>query len=580
MKGKFDFSGYATKVGLKCSDGRTILKDAFKHNDGQTVPLVWQHQHNEPSNILGHAVLEHRNDGVYAYCKFNSTEAGNNAKQLVEHGDITALSIYANELKEKAKQVMHGMIREVSLVLSGANPGALIDNLCFAHADGSLTGEVDETEAIIYTGLTLSHGEEAKEEDSEEDDQTEGKGTATHSATDPTIKEIFDGMTDQQKTVVYAMLSNVIGSPASMDHSNKEGNGVMKTNVFDKKTKEDEPGGPVLTHAQFQTIMETAKKSGSLKEAVLSHAAEYGIDNIEILFPEAQNVRTTPDIVGRDQSWVAGVLGGCQKTPFSRIRSQSADFTEDEARAKGYITGEFKKEQVFPVMKRITTPTTIYKKQKLDRDNIVDITSFDVVAWIKGEMRVMLNEEIGRALLIGDGRDIADADHINEDNIRPIWKDDDFYSHKLQVDPSITTLELIDEIVRARKNYKGTGSPTLYTTVDVVTDMLLVRDTLGRKIYPTMAELTSALRVANIVEVEVMENQTRTDGEDNEFDLIGILVNLSDYTLGADKGGQVAMFDDFDIDYNQYKYLIETRLSGCLTRWKSAVVIEKEAASG
>ena len=582
MEVKYDFSGYATKAGLLCTDGRTILPDAFKHQDTTVVPLVWAHLHKEPANILGKAILEHRDDGVYAYCKFNETEAGRTARELVKHGDITALSIYANQLKESAKKVIHGMIREVSLVLSGANPGALIDNLAFSHADGSWTGERDETEAIIYTGLALAHAEEEKVEELElpMEEETEEE-LVEHSAADPTVREVFDGMTEQQKTVVYAMLSSALDQEDTeeVEHSDEEDN-IVKNNVFDKykRTNQDEEG-VVLSHDQMADVFKSAQKCGSFKDAMLKHATEWGIENIEVLFPDARNVRTTPDLVKRDDTWVAGVLSATHKTPFSRIRSMAADLTEDEARAKGYITGSKKAEQVFPVMKRITTPTTVYKKQKLDRDNIIDITDFDVVAWIRAEMQVLLKEEVARAMLIGDGRPVTDPDHINTENIRPIWRDDDFYAYKVKWDADISTINMIDEIVRARKHYKGTGYPTLYTTIDVVTDMLLVRDLNGRKIYPTMAELTSALRVANIVEVEVMEGIERNDGT-NDLELVGLMVNMADYTVGTNRGGEITGFDDFDIDYNQYKYLIETRMCGALTKFQSAVVLEKVKAAG
>ena len=564
---KFDFSGYATRNDLKCSDGRTILKDAFKHNDGQTVPLVWQHMHSDPTNILGHAVLENREDGVYAYGKFNDTEAGKNAKALVAHGDITALSIYANALKQKGQAVLHGSIREVSLVLSGANPGALIDNVSFQHADGSYTN--DETEAIIYTGLELNRADEVVAQTEE---------TVAHAEDNRTVRDVFETLDEVQKNVVYAMIAHAIeaGKDDETQHSNEEGVSFMKNNVFDQTSQG--ATSPTLSHAQIQTILADAKKIGSLKEAVLMHVQTYGIENIDLLFPDAQTLRTTPDLVKRDDSWVAGVISGTHHTPFSRIKSMYADLTADEARAKGYITGSLKKEEVFPIAKRATTPTTIYKKQKLDRDDIVDITDFDVVSWLKAEMRLMLNEELARAVLIGDGRDVEDEDKINELHIRPIWTDNAFYSYKEVLDADTTASEMIDAIIRSRKNYKGSGNPAFYTTTDVVTDMLLMKDKMDRRIYSTLDELAAVLRVSKIVEVEVMEGAQReveVDGQTETRDRIGILVNLKDYTIGADKGGQVSMFDDFDIDYNQYKYLIETRCSGALTKWKSAVVIEK-----
>ncbi len=612
---KYDFSGYATKNGLKCSDGRTILKDAFKDQDGQTVPLVWQHLHNEPANVLGHAVLENREEGVYCYGKFNDTEAGKNAKMLVEHGDISSLSIYANQLKEKMKQVMHGAIREVSLVLSGANPGALIDNLSFSHADGSFTE--DETEAIIYTGLNFTnddasaaHSEEDKKTASEVFDTlneeqksvvyamlshtTSGKKegslehkdgkvdkTIQHAQTDTTVKEVFDTFNDDQKKVVYYMISAALGeagaeSGAAAKHSNteKEGESIMKTNVFDQSTQEVNKN--VLTHDQMVTILGDAKRFGSLKESFIAHAEEYGFNPIDILFPDAKDVDPGgPVTIKRNDAWVADVLSDTTHTPFSRIRTRFADLTVEQARAKGYVTGNLKKEEVIPLMKRITTPTTVYKKQKLDRDDMVDITDFDVVVWLKKEMRGMLDEEVARAVLIGDGRIVGDEDKINEGNVRPIAMDDaSVFVHRIEVEADMTTDEIIDEFIRARKYYKGSGVPALYTSTDLLTDMLLVKDKNGVRLYKTMQELASVLRVSKIVEVEPMNEAVRVVGED-EHAILGIVVNLKDYTIGADRGGQIAMFDDFDIDYNQYKYLIETRISGALTKPKSALIIER-----
>lgn len=573
-KKKFDFSGYATKVDLKCADGRVIRKDAFKHNDGETVPLVWQHMHNDPNNVLGHALLENREDGVYAYCLFNDSEAGKQAKLLVQHGDINALSIHANQLQQKGSNVLHGQIREVSLVLAGANPGARIDNVEIRHTDG--TYDTDDSEAIIYTGEDLS----LEDVEFEHADSEDGK----------TMKDVFDTLNEEQKNVVYAMIAHALGGNEeeieqsadeddedTINHSNKGGKGTMKKNVFDSKDDGKEKKN-VLTHSQIQAIFADAKKCGSLKEAFLEHAGTYGIDNIDILFPDAQTITNSPDFIKRETEWVAGVLSGTRHTPFSRIKSVTADITADEARAKGYITGNEKTEEVFGLLKRETTPTTIYKKQKLDRDDIIDITDLDVVAWLKAEMRVMLDEELARAVLIGDGRDVLSPDKINESKIRPIYKDDDLYAHKVLIDADADTLDIMDEIVRARVNYKGSGNPVLYTTNTILTNMLLIRDTTGHRLFKTKAEVESALMVSKIVEVEVMENQSRVDGADT-IDLIGLLVNLKDYSLGADKGGQVSMFDDFDIDYNQYKYLLETRCSGALTKPKSALVIEKVRAA-
>lgn len=575
---KFDFSGYATKNDLKCTDGRTIRKDAFKHNDGQTVPLVWQHLHNDPSNILGHAVLENRIDGVYAYATFNDTANAINAKQLVKHGDIKALSIYANQLKQQGTDVFHGAIREVSLVLTGANPGALIDNLSFSHSDG--TYDTDESEAVIYTGLEFSI-EEDKTLDHADKEEPMPK--------EKTVKEVFDELTEEQKNVVYFMIgqaledadgendmeqSDASSEDDSIAHS-KNGGTQMKKNVFEKEGQEEK----VLTHANFQEIVKDTKNyNGSLKEAFLAHAGTYGIDDIDVLFPDAQTVTPTPNYISREMGWVAGVLSGTMHSPFSRIKSTAADITADEARAKGYVTGALKKEEVIKLLKRVTNPTTVYKKQKLDRDDIVDITDMDVVAWLKMEMRMMLDEELARAVLVGDGRAADNADKINEENIRPIFSDDDMYAHHIFVENDVTVSDLIDEYIKAREFYKGSGNPKLYTTTKHLNEMLLAKDTLGRRLYNSKAELANALLVSDIVEVPVMENVSRTaevEEEDVTVDLLGIIVNLKDYNMGADKGGSVNMFDDFDIDYNQYKYLIETRVSGALVAPKSAIVIEK-----
>lgn len=625
-----DFSGYATKAGLKCSDGRTIMNDAFSHMDGQKVPLVWQHGHGEPSNVLGHALLESRADGVYAYAYFNATDAAMNAKALVQHGDIVALSIYANQLVERAKQVFHGTIRELSLVLSGANPGALIDNVSLAHADGEV--ETLEEEAIIYTGLTLEHEdkpvdtivddkvgdvvdntgdkthvvEAVNEEltpqdiyDSLTDEQKEvvhtmigdavesvQTDTAEHASSsgDKTVQDVYDSLTEEQKTVVHFMIGAALeaaqtgtathssdGNTDEGENNNnegdlnhQEGNGDM-TNVFEQNgiTKHD---GPTLSHDQLKTIVDDAQRIGSLKESFLAHAVEYGIEDIDILFPDAQNVTSQPDVISRRMEWVQSVIGGAKHSPFARIKSTAVDLTAEEARAKGYVKATLKKEEVIKLLKRVTTPTTVYKKQKLDRDDIVDITDLDVVAWLKAEMRVMLDEELARAVLIGDGRDPEADDKIDEVCLRPIAYDDEMYAHLVTVASNITGDAVVESILRARTYYKGTGTPTLYTTDSILTDMILLKDAMGRRLYATETELAAALRVANIVVVEVMENVP---------DLLGIVVNIADYTMGADRGGVISMFDDFDIDYNQYKYLIETRVSGALTKPKSAIVIKR-----
>lgn len=573
---RFDFSGWATRNDLKCSDGRTIRKDAFKDNNGQKVPLVWNHQHNDPLNILGHALLENRQEGVYAYCTFNETEAGQNAKLLVEHGDVSALSIYANQLKQRGSDVIHGAIREVSLVLAGANPGAFIDSV-ICH------GEESEEEAIIYTGedISLFHAEcdkkeETKEEKPVENEKKTTEGEKKTTESEETVGEVLDTLNEKQKTAVFALIAQALEN-ADNSNDDDEEEKEMKHNVFDKDetTKEN-----VLSHSDIESILSDAKRSGSLKESFLAHTATYGIDQIDTLFPEPKSMNTPPEFIKRDMDWVAGVINGVHHTPFSRIKSMFANITEDEARAKGYIKGNLKKEEVFTLLKRTTTPTTIYKKQKLDRDDILDITDFDVVAWIKGEMRMMLDEEIARAILVGDGRLTSDDDHIPEQNIRPVWKDDDLYTIKTKITVSTTATDddkakaMIKAAVKSRKNYKGSGNPVLYTTEDFLTNCLLLEDTQGYRLYKSEQDVATAMRVSKIVTVPVMEGLTRTDSESKTRTLMGIIVNLKDYNVGADKGGAVNMFDDFDIDYNQQKYLMETRCSGALIKPYSAIALE------
>lgn len=574
----FDFSGWATRNDLKCSDGRIIRKDAFKSNDGQKVPLVWNHQHSDPNEVLGHAVLENRDEGVYAYCKFNDTESGRTAKLLVQHGDVNALSIYANQLKQQGPNVMHGNIRELSLVLAGANPGAFIESI-IKH------GEESDEEGIIYTGenITLSHSEPAEEPKKSEEEElkhADDKKEDTKVAEEPkknegeeTVADVFNTLNEKQKTVVYAMIGQALE-----DNNNSEGGDEeMKHNVFDKDTENQEN---VLSHDAMETIIADGKRYGSLKESFLAHAEEYGIKEIETLFPEPKSLNNPPEFIKREMGWVQKVMSGVHHTPFSRIKSSFADITEDDARAKGYIKGKLKKEEVFSLLKRTTTPTTIYKKQKLDRDDVIDITDFDVVAWLKSEMRMMLDEEIARAILVGDGRLASSDDKINESNIRPIWKDEDLYNIKatIEVDAAATPDQkakaAIRAIIKSRKNYKGSGNPALYTTEDFLTDCLLLEDMNGRVIYDTEEKLRTALRVSAIVTVPVMEGLTRKDDEGNDLNLLGIIVNLNDYNVGADKGGAINMFDDFDIDYNQQKYLIETRCSGALIKPFSAISIE------
>lgn len=556
MSKKYDFSGWATKNNLRCSDGRTILKDAFKHNDGQTVPLVWNHQHNDPLNVLGHAVLENRESGVYAYCTFNDTDAGKNAKELVEHGDVTALSIYANELKQRGTNVEHGVIREVSLVLAGANPGAFIDSV-LRH------GQTSDEEGVIYTGeeLELFHADSNPNDNDKEESKSE-----------KTIKDVVDGMTEEQRNVLYALVGQALEGTDNTNNEN-EGEDKMKHNVFENDQKQE---NNVLTHSQEEAILKDAKRYGSLRESCLQH----GITNIDAagyLFPEHQNLTKEPEFTGRDMGWVSKVMSSVHRTPFSRIKSLQADISADEARALGYTKNKLKKEEVFTLLKRTTDPQTVYKKQKLHRDDVLDITDFDVVAFIKKEMRMMLDEEIARAVLVGDGRSTASDDKIKDDHIRSIANDAELYAIHHEVTPADDTPEakakaMIRESLRARKDYRGSGEPTLFCSESVLTEMLLLEDANGRVIYDSVAKLATAMRVKEIVTVPVMEG---AKNKDNKKHILGIIVNLRDYNIGADKGGAVTMFEDFDIDYNAQKYLIETRCSGALTKPYSAIVLEE-----
>lgn len=586
-----DFSGWATRNDLKCSDGRVIRRDAFKHDDGIKVPLVWNHQHNDPRNVLGHAWLENRPEGVYTYGFFNDSESGEIGKILVKHGDICALSIYANQLQQRGCDVLHGEIREVSLVHAGANPGAFIDSM-LKH------GENSDDEAIIYTGmpLYLSHSDADKQEDkaddgekketSEKKDDPEKK---TDSDEEKTVADVINSMTEEQKNVMYAMIGRAMDdqgesdpeSEGNNDDDSKGGTNTMKHNVFDKDGRQKEnvlvhSDGSEVSSEEISTIFGDIKRYGSLKDSVLAH----GIDNVDYLFPDAQTLANTPEFIQRDTGWVKKVMSGVHHTPFSRIKSIFADITEDDARAKGYFKGKLKKEEVFGLLKRTTTPTTVYKKQKMDRDDVVDITDFDVVAWLKSEMRMMLDEELARAYLIGDGRLASSDDKINEQNIRPILKDEELYTIQatVSVQSSATeddkAREFIRTAIKARKNYKGSGQPTLYTTEDILTDCLLLTDTTGRDLYTDVAQLAKKLRVKEIVTVPVMEGVNGKNGGA----LMGIIVNLADYNVGADRGGAVNMFDDFDIDYNQQKYLIETRCSGALIKPYSAIALELSTA--
>lgn len=566
----YDFSGWATKNDRLCADGRTIRKDAFKECDGQTVPLVWSHDHKNMNSVIGHALLENRPEGVYCYGKFNSTDMGRDAKIMVDNGDITSLSIYANRLKQQNGNVLHGSIREVSLVLAGANPGAYIDCV-MSH------GYESEEEAVIYTGesLSLCHSDDESDKEDKKEMADEKKAPATEEKKEEgkTVKEVFDTLNEEQKTVVYALIGQAIedakgGSDddddddEDVEHSDydEEGTDFMKHNVFENEEVMEQD---YISHDEMMTIIEDGKRFGSLKESALQH----GIENIDYLFPDARNLDTPPSWISRDQGWVKDVMGAVHHTPFSRIKSMHADITEDEARARGYIKGNLKKEEVFGLLKRTTTPTTVYKKQKLDRDDVVDITDFDVVAWLKAEMRLMLDEELARAFLIGDGRPVSSDDKINEQNIRPILSDAELYTIRKDVDTS-DAANIIEAAIRARKDYKGKGSPWFFTTEDVLNDLLLIKDLNKRYIYDDEGKLAQKMRVSKIVTVPVMEG-AKFEGKD----VLGIIVNLGDYNVGADKGGAVSLFDDFDIDYNAQKYLIETRCSGALTTPKSAIVL-------
>lgn len=616
-----DFSGYATKAGLKCADGRIIMPDAFKHQDQVQVPLVWQHGHKDPENVLGHAILENRPDGVYTYAYFNKSAKAKHAAELVDHKDITMLSIWANNLIESSKRVTHGVIREVSLVLSGANPGALIENVTIRHGDDEY--ETLDDEAIIRTGLEI----ELEHSDSGEDS----------SDSDKTVQDVIDTMDEEQQGVLYHVVGEAIKATkaelsdsashsdleddvededaegdaevgdddgaeddedsgadsgaedgtddgtddgteddtdnAEHGNSNTKGN-TMGSNVFDRNAGGDGAAtGATLSHDGLQEIVASAKRMGSLKHAFEEYVIAHGIDNIDVLFPDAKNITNTPEFLSRRMEWVAKVLGGASKTPFARIKTISADITMDEARAKGYVTGDLKKDEYFSLTHRTTTPQTVYKKQALDRDDVVDITEIDVITWLKAEMRIMMDEEIARAALIGDGRDISHEDKIQEGNIRPIASDHELYTTTINVnldDASSSVQEVIDAIVLNRKSYKGSGLPTMFTSETMIARFLLLKDAVGRRLYTTLADLATELRVQEIVPVEVLEETP---------EIVAILVNMVDYSFGTDRGGEINMFDDFDIDYNKLKYLMETRASGALTRLKSAIVVRKVEAA-
>ena len=583
----YDFCGWATRNDLRCSDGRVIRKNAFADCDGNTVPLVWQHDHDNPSNVLGHAILENRPEGVFMYGYFNNTEAAQNTKELVKNGDISSISIWANKLKQKGGDVLHGVIREVSLVLSGANPGAYITDVpSLAHGEDN----GDFMDAILYTGEDIMHmdtsnknPEEPIEPKSQEDDKMPNKPNTPNNPSKPndtrTVQDVFDEMTEEQKNVVYFLIGQALEDAGVSNDEDEEGEG-MKHNVF-----QNDDHGTFLSHDDMKTILNDAKRCGSLKEAVIDNLedgvlahADYGIEHIDYLFPDARMVKDTPDFISREMGWVRNVIDRTHHTPFSRIKSVHANVTADEARAKGYTKGSKKIDEVFSLLKRTTDPQTIYKTQKMDRDDKLDITGFDVVAWIKGEMRMMLDEEIARAILIGDGKPTSDNTHISTDHVRPIVSDDDLYTIKAAIKVAHgasndeKAKEFIKTAVRSRKDYKGKGNPVLYTTEDFLSDMLLLEDTIGHRLYKTETELATALRVSSIVSVPVMDNtKVKISGTDKP--VAGIIVNLDDYNVGADKGGEVNMFDDFDINYNQEQYLIETRISGALVTPHSAITL-------
>ena len=593
MPEKYDFSGWATKNNLKCSDGRVIAQNAFADNDGQVVPLVWNHQHTEPENVLGHALLENRAEGVYTYCSLNDSESAKNAKILIEHKDISALSIYANQLKQTGSNVIHGAIREVSMVLAGANPGAFIDSVICHGQESSEEATIFTGEPLlIHTGTVEPKVEPASDtaKDAKADQKVEPASDTAKDAksdrkdSDESVADVFDTLTDKQKTAVYAIVTKIVEEPTTLDDKTMNDKGeeeVMKHNVFDTDGAKDKAEN-TLSHADMSAIFSDAKRLGSMKESIIQH----GITNVDYLFPEDSTGNQAPEFIKRDSTWVQKFMSALYHTPFSRIKSVFADITADEARAKGYTKGKLTVEEVFSLLKRSTTPTTIYKKQKMDRDDIVDIVDFDVVAWLKGEMRLMLDEEIARAALVGDGRLGSSDDKVNEQNIRPIWKDDDLFTIKTLISLASAATDddkakaFIKAAVKSRKNYKGSGSPTLYTTEDVLTDCLLLEDTTGRIIYDSIDKLATTLRVKEIVTVPVMEGCTRVDSDTKTRTLMGIIVNPTDYKLGADKGGAVNMFDDFDIDYNKQKYLIETRCSGALTKPYSAIAIEMTTIVG
>lgn len=584
---KYDFSGYATRNGVRCTDGRTIMKDAFRDNDGTTVPLVWQHDHSDPSNILGKVKLENRPDGVYAFGKFNDTPAAQDAKLAVRHGDITAMSIYANHVKQESGLVQHGNIREVSLVLSGANPGAFIDNVSIAHGDETLT--LDD-EIVIYSGEEFAHNdsEEKTEVSPVEPEETEFEHKEAPMADTEmkdapkagaeeeggkTVQQVIDSMTEEQKKVLYALVGMAAEGEGDDEEVEQSEGDYGMYNAFEGDGDNEFRHADEFVSNEFDAVFDEAKRNGRFSDAVIRHAQAYGIKSIDILFPDAQAIRNTPDFYGRRTEWVNTVLNGTQHVPFTRIKSMYADITADEARARGYTldreNNKRKIDEVFNVLKRVTTPQTVYKKQKLDRDDIIDITSFDVVAWLKQEMRIMLDEEIARAVLVGDGREVSDESKIRTDSIRPIAFDDDVYTIKVDVTDPTDVTAMIDQVTQAQVNYRGSGSPTFFASPSLIAKMMTQRDQLNHRMYSTRNDLASELSVSNIVDVPILDTAKSTEGKP----VLGIIGNLKDYTIGADRGGNVSMFDDFDIDFNQQKYLMETRCSGAITLPKSFIAI-------
>lgn len=574
---EYDFSGWATRNNIECSDGRTILKDAFKGNDGQKVPLVWNHRHDDPNEVLGHAILENREEGVYAYCKFNNTDSGQTAKALVANGDVDKLSIYANKLKSQMNKVVHGCIREVSLVLAGANPGAYIDSVVM-HGEGADA----EEEVVIYNEEQIEVVQHSADNDKEEDKKEGDDNMATENK-DKTVKEVFDTLNEEQKNVVYAMIGQAIEDAQNGDLDEEGDDEDMKHNVFDQDTQED-----VLVHSDIiASAISDAKRYGSMKESFIQHAEDNNIalDNItdiDLIFPDAHELNPVPQLIKEDDSWVAKVMGAVKHSPFSRVKTTFGRMSETEARAKGYIKGDKKTNIKMSFLNRVTTPTTVYIKNEIDRDDVVDITSFDIVAWQKREMRKLLDKELALAMLLGDGRDPSDRNKINELNIRPVITDNEMYTIQYTVKEGVDfkiegnsfsendslAKGIVRAAIKSRKKYKGSGRPTFFTTEDVLNDLLLIEDQNGRAIYESVDKLATAMRVKEIVTIPEMERAAYAD-------VIGIIVNLNDYTAGADKGGSVNMFDDFDIDYNQMKYLMETRMSGALTQPYSAIVLRK-----